>query len=119
MEGLMQTYIFYKAIDVGKIVFRATDMETGKWLDAPEFRRLEQLLIFLWKNAEKIAPLKDSGIVFNDDGKLTMLHLDVAHGYYPVCKFTIPPRPKKHVGWKKLQGAYQFLTKRIVDGLDF
>lgn len=75
----MQTYIFYKAIDVGKIVFRAADIETGKWLDTPEFRRLERLLVFLRKNAEKIAPLKDSGIVFNDDGKLTMLHLDVAH----------------------------------------
>ena len=115
----MQTYIFYKAIDVGKIVFRAADIETGKWLDAPEFRRLERLLIFLRKNAEKITPLKDSGVVFNDDGKLTMLHLDVAYGYYPVCKFTIPPRPKKHVGWKKLQDAYQLIVKPVVDNLDF
>ena len=115
----MQTYIFYRANDVGRIVFRAADMETGKWLDAPEFRRLERLLIFLRKNAEKIAPLKNSGVVFNDDGKLTMLHLDVAHGYYPVCKFTIPPRPKKHVGWKKLQDAYQLIVKPVVDNLDF
>jgi len=115
----MQTYIFYKAIDVGKIVFRAANIETGKWLDAPEFRRLERLLVFLRKNAEKIAPLKDSGIVFNDDGKLTMLHLNVAHGYYPVCKFTIPPHPKKHVGWKKPQDAYRLLVKPVVDNLDF
>ena len=51
----MQTYIFYKAIDVGKIVFRAADIETGKWLDAPEFRRLERLLIFLRKNLTKFS----------------------------------------------------------------
>ena len=95
----MQTYIFYKAIDVGKIVFRAANIETGKWLDAPEFRRLERLLVFLRKNAEKIAPLKDSGIVFNDDG--------------------IPPHPKKHVGWKKPQDAYRLLVKPVVDNLDF
>ena len=115
----MQTYIFYKAIDVGKIVFRAADMETGKWLDAPEFRRLERLLVFLRKNVEKIALLKDSDIVFDDDGKLTMLHLDVAHGYYPVCKFTVPPPPKKTVDWKKLQDAYRLLVKPVVDNLDF
>ena len=115
----MQTYIFYRANDVSRIVFRAADMETGKWIDAPEFCRLERLLIFLRKNAEKIAPLTDSGIVFNDDGKLTMLHLDVAPGYYPVCKFTIPPPPKKPVDWKKLQDAYRLLVKPVVDNLDF
>lgn len=94
----MKTYIFYKSTDIRKIVFRAADCKTGKWLSAPEFRRLEQLLIFLRKNAEKVIPLKDSDIVFKDDGKLTRLHLDVAPGYYPVCKFTIPLRPKKAVG---------------------
>ena len=110
----MKTYIFYKSTDIRKIVFRAADCKTGKWLNAPEFRRLEQLLIFLRKNAENIAPLKDSGIVFDDDGKLTRLHLDVAPGYYPVCKFTIPSHSKKIFGWKKLRDAYKLLIKQII-----
>ena len=113
----MKTYIFYKSTDIGKIVFRATDCETGKWLNVPEFRRLEQLLIFLRKNAEKIAPLKDSETVFEDDGKLTVVHLNVAPGYYPVCKFTV--RPYSQAGWKKLLDAYRLIVKQIVDNLDF
>ena len=113
----MKTYIFYKSTDIGKIVFRAADCKTGKWLNAPEFRRLEQLLIFLRKNAEKVVPLKYSETVFEDDGKLTRLHLDVAPGYYPVCKFTV--RPYSQAGWKKLRDAYRLIVKQIVDKLDF
>lgn len=115
----MQTYIFYKSTNVGEIVFRAADCETGKWLDVPEFCRLERLLIFLRRNAEKIVPLRDSEAVFEDDGKLTIVHLNVAPGYYPVCKFTIPSRPRKPIGWKKLRDAYRLLAKPIIDNLDF
>jgi hypothetical protein len=49
----MKTYIFYKSTDIRKIVFRAADCKTGKWLSAPEFRRLEQLLIFSEKERRK------------------------------------------------------------------
>ena len=115
----MQTHVFYRAINVGKIAFRVADGETGMWLDAPEFRRLERLLVFLRRNTEKIAPLKDSGVVFEDNGKLIVVHHNVAPDYYPVCKFTTPPHPKKRVGWKKLQDAYRLLVKPVVDELDF
>ena len=115
----MQTHIFFRPIDVGKIVFRAADSETGKWLNAPEFRRLDQLFVFLRRNAEKIAPLKDSGVVFEDIGKLIVVHLSVAPHYYPVCRFTIPPHLKKRIGWKKLQDTYRLLVKNVVDDLDF
>ena len=115
----MQTYIFYKSINVGKNVFRAADCETGKWLNVPEFYRLERLLIFLRRNAKKIVPLRNSETVFEDNGKLTIVHLDVAPGYYPVCKFTIPSRSRKPIGWKKLRDAYRLLAKQTIDNLDF
>ena len=72
---------------------------------------------FLRKNAEKVIPLKDSEVVFEDDGKLTIVHFDVAPGYYPVCKFTV--RPYSQAGWKKLRDAYRLVTKQVVDNLDF
>ena len=116
---MMQTHIFFRSIDVGKIAFRVADSETGKWLDAPEFRRLERLLVFLRRNAEKIVPLKNSSVVFEDNGKLMVVHHNVAPDYYPVGKFTIPPYTKKWIGWKKLQDAYRLLVKSVVDELDF
>ena len=115
----MQTHVFYRSIDVGKVAFRAADSETGKWLDAPEFRRLEGLLVFLRRNAEKIVPLKNSNVVFEDNGKLMVVHHNVAPDYYPVGKFTIHPYTKKRIRWKKLQDAYRLLVKHIVDALDF